>query len=496
MLTKRRTCFGLGGRALDLCSKIMRNQQITDNNVMNPLKTEHPEENEDTASGSPLKVRVFKRRWLQLFLYVLCSVCSSYQYPQFTIIGHIISRYYDVSVLAVASTSIVLMVSYSVFFFPALFLTERIGLKWTVVIGSVFTCLGAWIKVFSAAQDRFPVLLTGQAMVAVSQVFIVPVPGKLAAVWFGKDQLAFATAIGCYAVHAGLTICFLTIPTFVRNHDDVEKIGPELSATYWILAIACTVVTLAVLVFFQNEPSVPPSESRALQKSTYERLDKGVLMSVKKLVTKNRNFVILWNSYGLIISVFYSTATVLNPLILTHFKNSEVEVGIMNMLQCILGTTGSVIIASVLDKTKKFRVIAITVSSSSVLCEILFAVTLNLEIQWTVFLSTSLYGIALTSFNAIGFELCAEATYPESQALSTGILSIAGQIYGVFISLVVVKLMDVYGDTAGHAAILVILSLGTLLTVLNKIDLRRQKAEEYAARYNALSQGVSDEIVK
>nr|XP_046490856.1 feline leukemia virus subgroup C receptor-related protein 2-like isoform X3 [Neodiprion pinetum] len=474
----------------------MKNRRITDNYVSHPLKTECTEENDDTLNGSPLKVRVFKRRWLQLFLFALCSMCSSYQYPQFTIVSHIISRYYDVSALAVASTCIMLMVAYAVFLFPALFLMERIGLKWTVVIGAALTCLGAWIKVFSSAKDRFPLLLTGQAMVAISQVFISPVPGKLAAFWFGNDQLALATAIGCYAVHVGLSICFLTVPIFVRNHDDVEEIGHELSVIYWTVAIACSVVTLAVLFLFQGEPSAPPSESRALQKSTHERFDKGVLVSFKKLLTKNRNFIILWNAYGLIVSIFNSTGAVLNPLFLTHFKNCEVDVGIMSLLLSFVGTIGSLIIASILDKTKKFRMIAITVSSSSLFCEILFATTLNMEIKWTVFLSASLFGITLLSFNAIGFELCAEATYPESQALSTGILSTASQIYGAFVTPLILKVIDVYGDTAGHAVILAILGLGTLLTISNKIDLRRQRAEESAMRYNALSQGVSDEIVK
>ncbi|XP_046417934.1 feline leukemia virus subgroup C receptor-related protein 2-like [Neodiprion fabricii] len=458
----------------------MKNRRITDNYVSHPLKTECTEENDDTFSGSPLKVRVFKRRWLQLFLFALCGICSSYHYAQFVIVSHIISRYYDVSALAVASTNIMLMVAYAVFLFPAMFLMERIGLKWTVVIGAALTCLGAWIKVFSAAKDHFPLLLKGQAMVAIGQVFIAPVPGKLAAFWFGNDQLALATAIGSYAAHVGLSLCFLTVPVFVRNRYDVEEIGYRLSVIYWTVAIACSVVTLAVLFLFQDEPPAPPSESRALQKSTHERFDKGILVSFKKLLTKNRNFIILWNAYGLIVSIFNSMGAILNPLVLTHFKNCEVDVGIMFLLLCFVGTIGSLIIASILDKTKKFRVIAITVSSSSLFCEILFATTLNMEIKWTVFLSISLFGITLLSFNAIGFELCAEATYPESQALSTGMLSTAGQIYGAFVIPLILKVTDVYGETAGHAVILAILGLGTLLTISNKIDLRRQRAEESA----------------
>ena len=72
------------------------------------------------------------------------------------------------------------------------------GLRVTVIIGTLGTCLGGWIKVVGVAPDRFSVALVGQSIVAVSQVFILGVPPNVAAVWFGPEQVSSACAIGVF----------------------------------------------------------------------------------------------------------------------------------------------------------------------------------------------------------------------------------------------------------------------------------------------------------
>lgn len=60
------------------------------------------------------------------------------------------------------------------------------------------TCLGAWIKVASVSSDRFWVTFLGQAIVGGSQIFILNVPAKLSAVWFGPEQVSSACSIGVF----------------------------------------------------------------------------------------------------------------------------------------------------------------------------------------------------------------------------------------------------------------------------------------------------------
>lgn len=68
----------------------------------------------------------------------------------------------------------------------------------TLLIGSLGTAAGAWVKVLSVAPDRFYVALIGQTIAAVSQVFVLSVPPNIAATWFGPDQVSSACSIGVF----------------------------------------------------------------------------------------------------------------------------------------------------------------------------------------------------------------------------------------------------------------------------------------------------------
>ena len=72
------------------------------------------------------------------------------------------------------------------------------GLRVSTMIGALGTAGGSGIKVASASPDRFAVTFVGQTVVAVSQVFVLSVPARLAAVWFGQNEVSSACSIGVF----------------------------------------------------------------------------------------------------------------------------------------------------------------------------------------------------------------------------------------------------------------------------------------------------------
>lgn len=72
------------------------------------------------------------------------------------------------------------------------------GLRLPVLLGSFGTMAAAWIKVGSLSPDRFYVTFIGQTVAGVAQIFVLGVPAKLAAVWFGQDQVSSACAVGVF----------------------------------------------------------------------------------------------------------------------------------------------------------------------------------------------------------------------------------------------------------------------------------------------------------
>lgn len=67
-----------------------------------------------------------------------------------------------------------------------------------MISGAFGTMIGAWLKVTSSRPDRFYMTMLGQTIVAGSQVFILNLPARLAAVWFGPSEVSTACSIGVF----------------------------------------------------------------------------------------------------------------------------------------------------------------------------------------------------------------------------------------------------------------------------------------------------------
>lgn len=101
------------------------------------------------------------------------------------------------------------------------------------VFGCLGTCLGAWIKVLGVHPDLFYVAFIGQSVVAASQVFILSLPAKLAAVWFGPNQVSSACSIGVFGnqvslflfakIHRACGTNFFNSP----QHDSYKSFGSK-----------------------------------------------------------------------------------------------------------------------------------------------------------------------------------------------------------------------------------------------------------------------------
>ncbi|XP_046586986.1 uncharacterized MFS-type transporter C09D4.1-like isoform X2 [Neodiprion lecontei] len=397
------------------------------------------EEAKDTPEPvqNTLEVKVFKRRWLQLALFILYSVNTYIHMYQYTIISNIICRYYNVSSLAVAWTTIISQVVYLVLVIPCSYLINVIGLRWSILAGATVTCLGTWIKVFSVSPDRFAVTLIGQTIIFVSKPFIQPLPGLLAAHWFGPKQTAFAS-------------------------------------------------TMATCVI-KDKPRVPPSAAKSLQIAGGKGKTKDYLPIIRRILS-NRDYLLLFNSVGTVFGVQSAILTMLNPLYLQHFKNSEKDAGMLGSLLVIAGAISSITAALIVDKSKKFREIAISFCVLSVLAEILFAVSFFAEIKWMVFVTGILLWSFLSGYITVNYELNMELTYPEPENICSGLLFVSISIYTSLLILILDRLMKAYGDKAVHALCTLLFILATFLTCVNKSELRRQKAAERALKYKAVPQ--------
>ncbi|KAM3960862.1 LOW QUALITY PROTEIN: histamine transporter [Aphomia sociella] len=426
---------------------------------------------ESPSKKQPTEYTVYPIRWVVLFIFVLYSASNSMQWIQYSIIQDAVVKYYGISSIMVYWTSMVYMITYIPLIFPASWLLDKAGLRVTTIIGAFGTCAGAWLKVFSVPQDMFWLGFTGQTVVAISQVFILNVPPRLAAVWFGADQVSSACSIGVFGNQLGVAIGFALPPILVRAQGTIEEIGADFQLMFYIVAGFTSVLFVLILLFFKAAPPTSPSAAADLGSS----LDSNFLQSIKKLLT-NRNYVLLLISYGLNVGVFYAISTLLNQLVLTYYPGANADAGRIGLVIVVAGMTGSVICGLILDKTHKFKETTLAVYAASVVGMIIFTFTLDCGIIGVVYLSSIILGFFMTGYLPVGFEFASEVTYPEPEGTTSGILNAVVQVFGILLTLSYEWMLTNIGDLWSNLTLCAILAIGTVITACIRSDLRRQAA--------------------
>lgn len=151
----------------------------------------------ESAPLIPLKeVKLYKRRWVMLFIFSVYSMSNGFMWLQYGIISDIFVRFYNTSTLAINSLSMVFCFTYIPLILPVMWVLDKRGMRDLVVVGSAFNSIGAWIKTSTADPRMFTMTFFGQFVSSVATVFILSIPSKLASLWFGPQEVSTACSLG------------------------------------------------------------------------------------------------------------------------------------------------------------------------------------------------------------------------------------------------------------------------------------------------------------
>lgn len=434
---------------------------------------------EDCSTQPAQEIKVYKKRWLILILFVVYSASNSMQWIEYSIITNIVMKYYGVSDYTVDMTSMIYMITYIPLIFPASYLLDAFGLRCTVIVGALGTALGSWIKVLSIDPNLFWVTFIGQTVVAISQTCILSVPARLAAVWFGDNEVSRACGIGVFGNQLGIAIGFLFPPMLVQNKEnyDIER---GLQRMFYSVAALTTITLILILILFKSAPPLPPSAAQAVQrkkKSESTGEVKKFFDSIKRLFS-NRGYLLLLVSYGINVGTFYAISTLLNRLVTKQFHDGEEDAGRIGLTIVCAGMMGSIVCGILLDKTHKFWWTTVGVYIMSLVGMIIFTFTLDKNVGiFVVYITAGILGFFMTGYLPVGFELAAELTFPEPEGTSTGLLNAVVQIFGIAFTPLYRCLLNIWGDLWANVALCVVLAVGVLLTTLIPNDMKRQNAK-------------------
>uniref|UniRef100_A0A8C5QAP9 FLVCR choline and putative heme transporter 2 n=1 Tax=Leptobrachium leishanense TaxID=445787 RepID=A0A8C5QAP9_9ANUR len=424
--------------------------------------------------------KLYAKRWGIILLFCAYSLCNAFQWLQYGIISNIFIYYYDVSSLTIDWLSMVYMLAYIPLLFPVAWLLDIRGLRVIALIGSGLNCLGAWIKTGSARPDLFGVTLFGQLVCAVAQVFILGMPSHIASVWFSSSEVSTACSVGVFGNQLGVAIGFLLPPVLVPNIEDKALLSHHISVMFFGTAAVASVLFILVIFAFQDAPLKPPSLAQAVLQNVPESAY-SYKESILNLL-RNRNFMLLVVSYGLNTGAFYSLSTLLNRMVTEHYPGEEVNAGRIGLTITVAGMGGALITGLWLDRTKTFKQTTLGVYILSLVGLVIFTFILNLGKLWAVFITAGCLGFFMTGYLPLGFEFAAELTHPENEGTSSGLLNVSAQVFGLLFTMVQGQILETFNVQAGNLFLCSFLCLGAIITAFIKADLRRQRANQEAAR--------------
>uniref|UniRef100_T1IXB3 Major facilitator superfamily (MFS) profile domain-containing protein n=1 Tax=Strigamia maritima TaxID=126957 RepID=T1IXB3_STRMM len=437
-----------------------------------------------TNVADPMVIRTTKWRWFMLFLFVLYTMANAFPWVHYSILANIVTNYYGVSINAINWTGIIYFVTYIPFIFPAMWLLSKAGLRVILLIGSLGTALGAWIKCGSVAPDRFIVTMVGQTIVAASQVFVLSIPPRLAAVWFGPKEVSTACAIGVLGNQVSLSVELGIALSFL--------VPRELVKQFFMTGY------LAVGFEFAAEITFPESEGTSA----------GILNQSANVfgiaLTELAAYLLTFSD---IIANLFLCACLLVGLILTGFikadlkrkaaqvcrNSSKVDGKAGLRVTVLIGSLGTALGAWIkCGSVAPDRFIVTMVGQTIVAASQVFVLSIppRLAAVWfgpkevstacaigvlgnQVSLSVEFF---MTGYLPIGFEFAAEITFPESEGTSAGILNQSANLFGIALTELAAYLLT-FSDIIANLFLCACLLVGLILTVFIKADLKRQAAQ-------------------
>ncbi|XP_060274661.1 heme transporter FLVCR2 isoform X4 [Ovis aries] len=277
-------------------------------------------------------------------------------------------------------------------------------------------------------------------------------------------------------LNLGIAIGFLVPPVLVPNIKDQDKLAYHISIMFYIIAGVATLLFILVIIVFKEKPKHPPSRAQSLSYALAST-DASYLSSIIRFF-KNLNFVLLVITYGLNAGAFYALSTLLTRMVISHYPGEEVNAGRIGLTIVLAGMLGAVISGIWLDRTKTYKETTLVVYIMTLVGMVVYTSTLNLGHLWVVFITAGAMGFFMTGYLPLGFEFAVELTYPESEGMSSGLLNVSAQVFGIIFTISQGQIIDNYGTTPGNIFLCVFLTLGAVLTAFIKADLRRQDANK------------------
>ncbi|CAF0870715.1 unnamed protein product [Brachionus calyciflorus] len=417
------------------------------------------------------QIKVYKIRWYILIVICLSNIANAFNWICYGSIADFAGEFYSVNYDKVNFLSLLYLIVSIPSGFVSFWLIDTFGIRASINLGAWLNFVGSLIKMSSSLDladttplipdsAKYSVVLIGQAICALAQPFILFVSTKFANTWFADDQRSLANTIALASNTLGVLIGAFVSPQIV---DSEQSYLSEISLLNIISCLMSLIPAVMAGLINQSNPKLPPSYSAIINKQNVQNRNlvlnesseeteqnfktnlKIYFKQVLSLLT-SKDFLILFISFGLSLGLFNTLTTLLEQVLCTR-GYSDLDVGYFSGAMIVSGMIGSLITGVILDRTKRFEEISKICFCLSALSNIFFVIIQlynndNSLVYYLLLLSFCLTGFFGLPLLPVCMDMAIECVYPIPEATSTGLLFIAGQIFGIVLILFYPKMAN------------------------------------------------------
>uniref|UniRef100_A0A6G1SHF7 Putative MFS-type transporter C09D4.1 n=1 Tax=Aceria tosichella TaxID=561515 RepID=A0A6G1SHF7_9ACAR len=157
-------------------------------------------------------------------------------------------------------------------------------------------------------------------------------------------------------------------------------------------------------------------------------------------------------------------------------EDASLLVGHAGLILIVSGLLGSACCGYLLDKYHKHKQIALLIYMLNLVSMVALTGCLLLDSPLALYLATIPLGFSQLGYATCAFDFSVELTYPRPELVSSTLLNMSAQIFGIPISLAGSMIVDSLGSLALGGFFCLLLLIGLVIACLQGGELRRQNA--------------------
>lgn len=361
------------------------------------------------------EIKVYGYRWVVLFIFAVINAVMQLQWLTFAPIAREARMVYKVSALQIDFLSMIFMLVFLVICIPASYVIDTYGIRKGVGFGAILVGIFGLMKGIYALN--YTLVVVAQIGLAVAQPFILNATTRVAVNWFPIQERATAVGIAILSQFLGIIAVMIATPLLVTQNAEGLY---QIQNVFMLYGIISVFTALLVVAFLREKPITPPD--------TQDQDERFKVFEGLAHILRKKDMILMLILFFIGLGMFNAISTCIDQICQEKGLTIE-QTGLVGAMMLIAGIVGAIILPPLSDKFRKRKNFLILgmVGMTPGLVGLTFAGSYTILLVSSFVLGFFLLGACAP----VGFQYCAEVSYPAPESTSQGLMLLAGQISGI-----------------------------------------------------------------